>query len=70
MDYSIYQEINSTICTHRMLMEDNYKSIIQSQRRLNLTMQEVMKNEIIKLLASGIIYSISDSLWLSPIQVV
>ena len=33
-------------------------------------MQEVVQNEVIKLLAACIIYSISDSPWLSPIQVV
>ena len=34
------------------------------------TMKEVVKNEIIKLLDSGIIYPISDSSWISPVQVV
>ena len=29
-----------------------------------------MKNEVIKLLDAGIIYSISDSKWVSPTQVV
>ena len=33
-------------------------------------MQEVVKKEVIKLLDAGIIYPISDSLWVSPVQVV
>ena len=33
-------------------------------------MKEVVKNEILKLLRASIIYSISDSRWVSPIHVV
>ncbi|KAG9458144.1 hypothetical protein H6P81_002652 [Aristolochia fimbriata] len=64
------EEINPTIFTHRILMEDNYKPSIQPQRRLNPTLQEVVKKEVIKLLDAGIIYPISDSAWVSPVQVV
>ncbi|KAJ9538031.1 hypothetical protein OSB04_030764 [Centaurea solstitialis] len=38
--------------------------------RLNPKMQEVVKKEVIKLLDTGIIYPISDSPWVSPVQVV
>ncbi|XP_019228452.1 PREDICTED: uncharacterized protein LOC109209598 [Nicotiana attenuata] len=62
--------INPAICTHRILMEDSYKPIVQPLRRLNPAMQEVVKKEIVKLLAAGIIYPISDSPWVSPVQVV
>ncbi|XP_070002794.1 uncharacterized protein [Nicotiana sylvestris] len=57
--------INPAICIHRILMEENYKPIVQPQRRLNPTMQEVVKKEVVKLLAAGIIYPISDSPWIS-----
>ena len=33
-------------------------------------MQEVVKKEVMKLLDAGIIYPISDSKWVSPVQVV
>ena len=33
-------------------------------------MQEVVKKEVVKLIDAGIIYSISDSSWVSPIQCV
>ncbi|GJR56435.1 reverse transcriptase domain-containing protein [Tanacetum coccineum] len=51
-------------------MEDDYKPVIQPQRRLNPKVQDVMKNEIVKLLDSELIYPISDSSWASPIHVV
>ncbi|RDY09058.1 Retrovirus-related Pol polyprotein, partial [Mucuna pruriens] len=62
--------INPSICMHRILMEEDIKPIRQQQRRLNPTILEVVKNEVMKLLAVGIIYPISDSQWVSPVQVV
>ncbi|KAD5802587.1 hypothetical protein E3N88_13947 [Mikania micrantha] len=62
--------INPSFCTHKILMEDEYKPVVQHQRRLNPNMQEVVKKEVIKLLDAGFIYPISDSAWVSPIQVV
>ncbi|GKF61458.1 hypothetical protein Tco_0181512 [Tanacetum coccineum] len=56
--------------THKILIEDEYKPVIQPQRRLNPKVQDVVKNEIIKLLDSGLIYPISNSSWVSPIHVV
>ena len=50
-------------------MEDSYKPTRQQQRRINPPMLEVVKKEIIKLLDAGIIYPISDSTWVSPVQV-
>ena len=40
------------------------------QRKLNLAMMDVVKKEVIKLLDYGIIFPISDSEWVSPIQCV
>ncbi|GJX46931.1 reverse transcriptase domain-containing protein [Tanacetum coccineum] len=51
-------------------MENDYKPVIQPQRRLNPKVQDVVKNEIAKLLDSGLIYPISDSSWVSPIYLV
>ncbi|MCI83355.1 hypothetical protein A2U01_0104631, partial [Trifolium medium] len=39
-------------------------------RRLNPTMKEVVRKEVVKLLEACMIYPISDSAWVSPIQVV
>ncbi|XP_042964714.1 uncharacterized protein LOC122298937 [Carya illinoinensis] len=62
--------ISPTICTHRIFLEENSSPTREMQRRLNPTMKEVVKNEVLKLLDVGIIYPISDSQWVSPTQVV
>ncbi|KAL0413405.1 UNVERIFIED_CONTAM: Retrovirus-related Pol polyprotein from transposon.6 [Sesamum radiatum] len=51
-------------------MEERHKPKAQPQRRLNPNMQEVVRKEILKWLAAGIIYPISDSMWVSPLQCV
>lgn len=40
------------------------------QYRLNPTMKEVVKTEVLKLIDAGIIFLIADSKWVSPSQVV
>ncbi|GKD16066.1 hypothetical protein Tco_1205224 [Tanacetum coccineum] len=62
--------ISPSYCTHKILMEDDYKPVMQPQRRLNLKVQDVVKNENVKLLDYGLIYPILDSLWVSSIHVV
>ena len=49
-------------------LKENAKPFREMQRRLNPNMKEVVRNEVIKLLDNGIIYSISDSKWVSPTQ--
>ncbi|GJU16658.1 putative nucleotidyltransferase, ribonuclease H [Tanacetum coccineum] len=46
------------------------KRRMQPQRRLNPKVQDVLKAKIVKLLDTGLIYAILDSLWVSPIHVV
>ena len=55
---------------NRILLEDGHKSSVEAQRRLNPTMKEVVRKEVLKWLDAGVIYPISDSSWVSPIQVV
>ncbi|GJW32668.1 reverse transcriptase domain-containing protein, partial [Tanacetum coccineum] len=43
---------------------------VQSQRRVNPKIHEVIKKEVLKLLDAGMIYSISDSPWVSPVHCV
>jgi len=62
--------IHPSLCMHRILMEDDHKLSIEHQRRLNPSMPEVVKREILKLLKVGIIYPISKSTWASPVYVV
>ena len=51
-------------------MEDEFKPVVQPQRRLNPNMKEVVRKEVLKLMEAGLIYPISDSAWVSPTQVV
>nr|GEU52689.1 hypothetical protein [Tanacetum cinerariifolium] len=55
--------IDPHFCTHKILMEDDFKPVVQYQRRVNLKIHEVIKKEVIKLLDAGLIYPISDSPW-------
>jgi len=55
---------------HHILLDDEHCPSRQPQRRLNPNMQGVVKKEVIKLLDAGIIYPISHSDWVSPVQVV
>ena len=54
----------------RIFLEDDSRPIIEAQRRLNPTMKEVVRKEVLTWLDTGVIYPISDSPWVSPIQVV
>ncbi|GKC62803.1 hypothetical protein Tco_1095401 [Tanacetum coccineum] len=62
--------ISPSFCTHKILIEDDFKPVIQPQRHLNPKVQDVVKNKIVKLLDSELIYPILDSSWVSPIHVV
>ncbi|GJS23026.1 reverse transcriptase domain-containing protein [Tanacetum coccineum] len=62
--------IDPQFCTHKILMEENAKPVVQHQRRVNPKIHEVIKQEVIKLLNAGLIYPISDSPWVSPVHCV
>nr|GEU37163.1 reverse transcriptase domain-containing protein [Tanacetum cinerariifolium] len=62
--------IDPRFCTYKILMEEDYKPAIQSQRRVNPKIHDVIKKEVIKLLDADMIYPISDSPWVSPIHCV
>ncbi|GJT73233.1 reverse transcriptase domain-containing protein [Tanacetum coccineum] len=62
--------INPEFCTHKILMEDDYKPEVQHQRRVNPKIHDVIKKEVEKLLDAGLIYPISDSPWVSPVHCV
>ncbi|XP_035546578.1 uncharacterized protein LOC108985990 [Juglans regia] len=55
--------IDAVVCTRRIHLEDDARPVHDAQRRLNPTMKEVVKVEVLKLFAVGIIYPISDSKW-------
>ena len=55
---------------HRIPLEDGHKPLVEAQRRLNPTMKEVVRKEVLKFLDARVIYPIFDSVWVSPVQVV
>ncbi|GJV36438.1 reverse transcriptase domain-containing protein [Tanacetum coccineum] len=55
--------INLEFCTHKILMEEDYKPAVQHQKWVNPKIHDVIKKEVEKLLDAGLIYPISDSPW-------
>ncbi|XP_022865447.1 uncharacterized protein LOC111385297 [Olea europaea var. sylvestris] len=53
--------ISPLICSHRIHLEEGATPKRDPQHRLNPTMKEVVKNEVLKLLDAGIIYPTADS---------
>jgi hypothetical protein len=53
--------LSPAFCTHRIPMEDQFKPIVDHQRRLTHAMRAVVKKEVIKLLDAGIIYPVPHS---------
>nr|GEY85367.1 reverse transcriptase domain-containing protein [Tanacetum cinerariifolium] len=64
------QGVNPKFCTHKILMEEDYKPAVQHQRRVNPKIHDIIKKEVEKLLDAGLIYPISDSPWVSPVHCV
>ena len=62
--------ISPSICMHKILLEENAKTSIEHQRRLNPGMKEVVRKEVLKWLNADFIYVTSDSPWVSPVHVV
>ena len=62
--------IRPSMCMHIILLEDDSKPLVDAQQRLNPTMKEVVQKEVLKWLDAGVIYPISDSSWVSLVQVV
>ncbi|XP_025616851.1 uncharacterized protein [Arachis hypogaea] len=62
--------IDPRMCMHRIFLQEGAQPVRQPQRRLNPTILDVVKKEVTRLLDVGIIYLISNSEWVSPVQVV
>nr|GFA89470.1 DNA-directed DNA polymerase [Tanacetum cinerariifolium] len=62
--------IDPELCSHKILLEDDFSPKVQSQRRVNPKIHDVIKKEVEKLLDAGLIYPISDSPWVSPVHCV
>nr|GEW85518.1 reverse transcriptase domain-containing protein [Tanacetum cinerariifolium] len=55
--------IDPEFCSHKILLEEDYSPKVQSQRRVNPKIHDVIKKEVEKLLDTELIYPISDSPW-------
>ncbi|GJR86824.1 hypothetical protein Tco_0210835 [Tanacetum coccineum] len=53
--------INPEFCTHKILIEEDYTPAVQHQRRVNPKIHDVIKKEVEKLLATGLIYPVYGS---------
>nr|GFB35289.1 reverse transcriptase domain-containing protein [Tanacetum cinerariifolium] len=62
--------IDPEFCSHKILLEEDYSPKVQSQRRVNPKIHDVIIKEVENLLDTGLIYPISDSPWVSPIHCV
>nr|GEW23985.1 reverse transcriptase domain-containing protein [Tanacetum cinerariifolium] len=62
--------IDPEFCSHKIFLEEDYSPKVQSQRRVNPKIHDVIKKEVEKLLDAELIYPISDSPWVSPIHCV
>nr|GEW24475.1 reverse transcriptase domain-containing protein [Tanacetum cinerariifolium] len=62
--------INLEFCTHKILIEDDFKPAVQHQRRVNPKIHKVIKKEVLKLLDAGLIYPVLVSTWVSPVHCV
>ena len=62
--------ISPSICMHKILLEENAKTSMEHQRRVNPVMKEVVRKEVLKWFNVGFIYAISDSPWVSLVHVV
>nr|GEU68680.1 reverse transcriptase domain-containing protein [Tanacetum cinerariifolium] len=56
--------IDPKFYSHKILLKDDYSPKVQSQRRINPKIHDVIKKEVKKLLDAGLIYPISNSPWM------
>ncbi|GJR42269.1 reverse transcriptase domain-containing protein [Tanacetum coccineum] len=66
----LISRLDPSVCSHKILLEDDYEPSVQHQRRVNPKIHDVIKKEVEKLLDAGLIYPISDSPWVSPVHCV
>lgn len=55
---------------HKIKLEEEFKPLVQPQRRLNHTMKEVVRKEVLKQLEACMMYLIFEGSWVSLIHVV
>eukprot|EP00253_Pinus_taeda_P030624 PITA_30624 len=69
-DYTDMHGIHPDTCTHHIYMDSTIKLVRQPQRRMNPMLQDIVKEELQKLLRVKFIYPIFDSQLVSPLVIV
>ena len=62
--------ISPSVYMNKILLEENARTSIENQRRLNPVMKGVVRKEVLRWLNAGFIYAILDNPWVSPVHVV
>ena len=70
MGYIYMKGIHPDACIHHIYMDLSMSPVRQPQRRMNPALNDIVKEELQKLLTAGFIYHVSDSKWVSPLVVV
>ena len=60
--------ISPSICKHTINLEPDAKPVVDHQRRLKPKMKDVVRMDVLKLLAAGIIYPIANSKRVSTVH--
>ena len=63
-------ELETDLAVSNLLLSCSDKPSVEAHMRLNPMMKEVVRKEVLKWLDTRVIYLISDSAWVSPVQVV
>ena len=62
--------VHPSVCTHHIYIKEDCKPVRQPQRRMNLALKDIVKEELQQLLDARFIYPISNSEWVSPMVLV
>lgn len=68
--YKEMKRVYPSVSTHHIYIKEGCKPVWQPQKRMNLAFEDIVKEELQKLLDSGFIYPIYDSEWVSPLVLV
>ena len=69
-EYKYMHEIHPDTSIHHIYTQENVMPIRQPQRRMNLILKDIVKEDLQKLLNANFIYPIFDSKWVSTLAIV
>lgn len=69
-DYTDMKGISPNLCTHNSYLKKGFWPIRQPHTWINLSLKDIGKEELQKLLNANFIYHISDSKWIYPLVIV